>query len=71
MMSKCRILHHESQLNSFKPHKSELKLHADKGCEILATVQFSLVTFLPANKKCKDTPEHTPTAQAHEVNICT
>lgn len=46
-MSKCRILHLESQLNSFKLHKSKLKLHTDKGCEILAT-------FPPAIKKCKD-----------------
>jgi hypothetical protein len=54
LMSKCRILHHKSQLNSLKPQKSKLKLHADKGREILATVQFSLVNFLPAIKKCKD-----------------
>jgi len=53
-MSKWRIPHHESQLNSFKLHKSELKLHTDKGCEILATVQFNLVTFPPTIKKCKD-----------------
>jgi hypothetical protein len=45
-MSKCRILHHESQLNSFKSHKSKLKLHADKGCDVLATVQ--LFCYLPA-----------------------
>ena len=54
LMSKCRILHHKSQLNSLKHHKSKLKLHADKVCEILATVQFSLVNFLSAIKKCKD-----------------
>jgi hypothetical protein len=34
-MSKCRILHLESQLNSFKLHKSKLKLHTDKDVKFL------------------------------------
>jgi hypothetical protein len=70
-MTKCRILHYESQLNSFKPHKS--KLHADKGCEILATVQSSLVTFLPTIKKCKDKMYRTVTwavLHGHVYEVC-